>query len=90
MRLAGQQEYARLEGAGGIHCVAAAGNIADDSFGVYNEGCAFGDAQKAEHAVLSADLLPGITKQRKGQAQLLREAAVGLRLVDTDAEYLGA
>jgi hypothetical protein len=62
--------------------------VADDTLGVYKEGCAFGDPPKAEHAVLAADLLLDIAKQRKAYAQLLREAAVGLRIVDTDAQYL--
>jgi len=62
--------------------------LPDGSFGIYNEGRAFGEAPKAEHTVLAADLLLRIAKQRKGQAQLLRKTAVGLRLVDTDAQYL--
>lgn len=62
--------------------------MADGSLGIYDEGCAFGEAPKAEHTVAAADLLLRIAKQRKGQAQLLREAAAGLQLVDTDAQYL--
>lgn len=64
--------------------------MADDSLGIYDEGCAFGNSPKAEHPVLPADLLLRIAEQRKGQAQLLRKTAVGLRLIDADAEYLGA
>jgi len=63
--------------------------VADDTLGVYKEGCAFGNSPKTEHAVPAADLLLRIAKQRKAYVQLFREAAVGLRLIDTDAQYLG-
>ncbi len=77
-------------GPAGVHRFAAAVDVADEARGVNHESRAFGDTQKAEHAVLAGDFLFRIRQKRKRQAQLLRKAAVGFRLVHADAQNLSA
>ncbi len=75
-------------GPGGVHRIAATVYVADDALGINYKSGAPGEAQKAEHAVLSGDFLFRITQQGKRQSQFLRKAAVGLRLVHADSENL--
>jgi hypothetical protein len=86
----GLEQLADLLGVGGFHRLPAAVDVADGARGVYYEGGAFGDAQKAEHAVLAGDFLFRVTQQGEREAQLLRKAAVGFLLVDADTQNLGA
>ena len=68
----------------------AAVDVADHALHVDHEGGSFGKAHEIEHAVVAGDPLFRITQQRKREAQLLRKAAIGLRIVDADPQDLSA